>query len=114
MTIAARKNLTMDQGATFQQVVRYKDSAGTPIDLAGWTGTFTIMNRGSGTVVDEVACDLSPVGTAVGYITIKLTDEETAAIDDKTYAYTLELEDPTGNLFRLLFGQLIVRAGHNV
>lgn len=114
MTIAARKNLAMDQGATFIMTVRYKDSAGTPIDLAGWTGKFTIKQRGTGTVIKETTADLSPIGTAVGYVVVEIPDEETALIDAKTFAYTLEITNTEGEIYRLLFGSLDVRSGFNV
>ncbi|WP_148222532.1 hypothetical protein [Rhodococcus opacus] len=108
--IAVRKNLAMDQGASWKQTFRYKNSDGSPIDLAGWTGTFTILKRGTTKVViDEVALDLSEIDGEKGYLVAYFSDEDTALIEANTYAYTLELETPDGDIERLLYGQFQVR-----
>lgn len=107
--IAVKKNLSLDQGATFKQTFRYKDAQGNPIDLDGWSGTFRIVNRFSGENIKVVECDLSPIGTAVGYIVAYIPDEETAVLERATEVYALELEDPSGDIIRLLYGQIVIR-----
>jgi hypothetical protein len=115
MTIAVKKNLALDAGATWRQTFRYKNADGTGVDLAGWTGEFFILKRGlEEVVVKAVELDLSELNGELGYIQVYISDEETELLEPKLYAYTLELEDPNGDIHRLLFGQFDVRSGSSV
>ncbi len=64
--------------------------------MAGATGSTALFTKAG-------------VVNSVGSIKVKATDEETALWPLSKQAYTLELIDPSGNSYRLLFGSLTVR-----
>lgn len=107
--IAAIKNLVLDKGATFKQVFRYKDSSGEPMDLSDHTAVFRVVNAFSGETIKAVDGDLSLINDEVGYITIVISDEETALFKRGKEAYALEIEDSEGAITRLLMGSLEIR-----
>lgn len=111
MTIATKKNLVMDKGATFKQLFRYLGSDNVPVDLTGWTATFKVYK-----LADEEDLITSAVCTvdADGWITANITDEVSSTLPRGKKAYGLEVTNPEGELFRLLFGQLEVRGVSNV
>ena len=104
--IAIRKNLALDKGATFKQTFRFLDSERQPYDLSDYTGWFRIYERGTEEVLLlEVPLDLDSEGNMSVYI----PDEETELFEVLTRAYSLELEDPAGDIQRLLYGQLLIK-----
>lgn len=107
--IAQKKNLSLDKGATFKQLFRYRNADTAGVDLEGWTGTFYIQTRNSNVVVRQYSCDLSEINGEQGWIQVYISDEDTSLLDTKLKAYALELEDPAGDIHRLLYGQLTVR-----
>lgn len=109
--ISQRKNLVLDRGATFKQTFRFLDPDRQPYDLSDYTGWFRIIERGeSELVIKEVDLELD----AEGNMSVYIPDEDTALLEVDINAYTLEIEDPDGDIQRLLFGQLQVRSGSRV
>lgn len=107
--IAQKKNLSIDKGAVFEQLFRYRNADTTGVDLTGWTGMFYIIERNTDGFSQVVNCDLSEINGELGWIQVRIGDTMTAVLDSKTKAYSLELRDPAGDIYRLLYGQLIVR-----
>lgn len=109
--IAIRKNLAIDKGATFNQTFRFLDSERQPYDLTSYTGWFRIYERG---VAGEMILEVPLVMDSEGNMEVYIADEETQLLDAELRAYTLEIEDPAGDIERLLFGQLQVRSATRV
>ena len=107
--IAQKKNLALDKGAVFKQLFRYRNADGSGVDLTGWTAHFDILERNSDGFMAQFTCDTSEINGEQGWIAVYISDEDTASFDTKTKAYALELVDQAGDVYRLLYGQLIVR-----
>jgi len=108
---AAIYNATIDQGATFTLEVIYKDSAGTPINLTGYTAALQIRQN----YYDDTALVTltSPSGGivitgATGTIDITMSSAQTASLDEGIYVYDLEIYAGGGNITRLIQGQFTV------
>jgi hypothetical protein len=112
MTISPGKyDITIYQGATFSQQFTWKDQAGTPINLTGYTAR--MMAR---TSIDAPAAFLTlntanggiALGGAAGTITLNLSDAQTAAISVMQGVYDLELIDSLAKVIRLLEGSVVI------
>jgi hypothetical protein len=111
MTISpGNYDITIYQGATFTQQFTWKDQNGTAIDLTGYTAR--MMAR---TAVDNATPFISlatgggiALGGAAGTITLTMSDAQTAALAAQYGVYDLELIDGSGNVSRLLQGNLFV------
>lgn len=103
-------NATIDQGATWSVVVTYKDSAGTPINLTGYTAAMQVRQQYSSADADLTLT--SPSGGIVitpltGVVTITMTAAQTAALEEGYYVYDVELTSGSYK-DRLIQGQLTV------
>ena len=116
--MAEQHDIEMDQGASFDLQVQYTDTAGTAIDLTGYTCRLQIRRN----VADhEEAAGLDPVldltsspvagltlTPGTGTIAIALTDEQTQALDG-TYVYDLKMESGAGKVTRLIEGSILIK-----
>lgn len=108
---AASLDLTIEQGATFRQLFRWQDKTKTPFNLTGYTAK--LMARA--TLTSPTALlnmttengDITLDGPA-GKITLALTPEETAKLRWDTAVYDMTLTSPSGDVYRLIEGQIIV------
>ena len=79
--MAGRYDIGCDQGATFRRVFTWKNSAGTAVDVTGYTAEFTIDNRdGTEAVQVTSASGAITLGGTAGTITSTLTAVQTAAL----------------------------------
>lgn len=115
----------MRQGGTwgpFKHTLRNPDVSpgvpGAPIDLTGCTLRGQVRRKAlDATVVATMNITYASPRT-LGWYTFSLTDEQTAAITcgDKLtdaaslYEYDVELEDASGQVFCLLYGDIRVKA----
>jgi len=108
---AAIYNATIDQGATFQLTVVYKDDAGLPINLTGYTAALQVRQNYYDTTA--LLTLTSPSGGivitgATGTIAITMTDVQTGSLDEGFYVYDLEISSSGGTVTRLIQGQFTV------
>lgn len=116
---AAKHNITVEQGATFIRTITIKDSASEPIDITGWTLRGKIRESQSAetaiaTFVTEIL-DQTDEDT-IGQATFSLSAAVTAAIPEAEFTkpflkttkllYDLEIEKPSGEVIRLLQGDV--------
>lgn len=106
---ATKQNLEIEQGATFQYNVYWKDAdTGLPIDISGYTGRMHI--RESHDAVDPPLLELTNansrlvLGGAAGTIQMVISATDTAALTFTEGVYDLELESPGGIVDRILYG----------
>ena len=101
-----RYDLTIQQGATFSIVATWKDSAGTPVNLTGYTAAMTLRDSytATGTVLYLSSGTGITLGGTAGTITILAAATATAALTaPSSGVYDLELI--TGaTVYRLLEG----------
>ena len=105
---AAKLNLTIEQGTTFEKRLTWRDKNKRLVPLTGYSARMQIRTSVSST---EVILELSTsnnrivLGTA-GTIDLKLTPTETSAL--KAGVYDLELTDSAGRIVRLIEGKVAV------
>lgn len=105
-------NDTLDQGATYNLVVVYKDDSGTPVNLTGFSAYMQLRESYDSTVAD-LTLSTANGGIVIdginGEITITATATQTVALVSDFYVYDLELVNGS-NVTRLLQGQITVNS----
>jgi hypothetical protein len=104
LMVAIRKDLTVDNGATFTLSVRYLDSTGVPVDLSGYAAEF-VLHTERGIEIHTLDADC----TSLGWINVVGTDETTSLWPYGKQAYHLDLINADGDVDRLFFGAVNVR-----
>ncbi len=107
---AAIYNATIDQGATFQLEVVYKDDAGTPINLTGYTAALQVRQNYYDTTALLTLTSPSNgivITGATGTIDITMTSAQTGGLDEGFYVYDLEITSGE-TVTRLIQGQFTV------
>ena len=111
-------DLIVDQGATVNTVFTVKNSARSPISLAGYTArmqvrTFNTVTRDPSTsVVAEYTTENGyiTVGGAAGTVILLIPTADMAAYEPGDYVYDVEVESSTGETTRIVQGKFTVRA----
>ena len=110
---AGKYALLIEQGATLDLQLEYKDSANVPIDVSLYTGvlqirpdyadnTATVYLTLESPSVDGTGIDF---GNEDGMIYIKISDTDTTSLTFDTAVYDFEITDTdTGKVTRLLQG----------
>lgn len=100
-------DITIEQGATFTLSLVWKDSAGTPINLTGWTARMQVRpSYGSDVVLLNLNSTSGGItlGGLAGTIEVVGSATATAAITGRKAVYDIELVAPGGAVTRLLQG----------
>jgi hypothetical protein len=87
-------HLTIEQGATYNLSLTYKDSAGTAIDLTGYTARMQLRRRvDDSVVVVDLTTENSGIalGGASGTIDVTISATVTSAMVSTEGVYDLEL-----------------------
>jgi hypothetical protein len=104
-------DITADQGATYSVVITYKNTAGTPINLTGYTARMQLRASYTSTTA---ALSLTTengrivLGGALGTITLLVEAATMETLEAKTYVYDLELINGS-TVIRLLQGLFVNR-----
>jgi hypothetical protein len=109
--MAAKYKLTIEQGATFRQVLTWKDGTGAPINVSGCTGRMQIRpSIDSATVLLELTTLNGGVtfGGAAGTVTLLIPATQTKDFAWLSGVYDLEVAFPDGTVRRLLYGTVVV------
>ena len=102
---AGEYDLLIEQGATFRRQLTLK-AAGVPVDLTGYTVRAQIRAKATS---PDVLHDLTPglvVTPLLGQVILYISDEDTALFTWKTGAWDLEIEEPGGDVIRVLKGKV--------
>lgn len=104
----AHYDITLHQGATFIRDVQYKDSAGVPINMSGYTINAQLWNR-TGTA--KFANFQTPwIAQASGMFQLQLSSAVTSGLTEQGQ-YDVMVTEPGGNKFYLLQGTAFVDLG---
>ncbi len=106
---AGTLHLTIEQGATFNPVMTWKDQAGNPIDLTGYTARMQIRATvDDSTVIHELSTTNGELvlGGVAGTITFGIPATTTASFTFQEAVYDLELTALDGTVTRLLKGSV--------
>lgn len=105
-------NQTIDQGANWYFQLTYKDSAGAPINLTGYSAALelgTSYNMTSPTLAISTTTTGMTIPTpANGTIIVNVPAATTASLPTDNYVYNMTLTSPGGFVTRLIEGSVIV------
>jgi hypothetical protein len=103
-------NFIINQGATFERVITWKDANDDPINLTNYTARMMIRENVTSATpfISLTSSSGITLGGVAGTITILLTASQTAVITQTSGVYDLELESPSGKVTRLLEGTVII------
>ena len=103
-----RYDITLQQGATFEMTVQYKDSDGVPVNMTGYSIASKIYNR-LGTA--ELAEFFTPWDVqASGLFKLRLPASGTVGLTEQGQ-YDVLITDVTGDKFYILEGTVFVNPG---
>lgn len=107
---AAKYNFKLEQGATWRLQLTLKDSSDDPIDLTGHIVRMQLRTAHSARTALVSLTTVTPAhGISIptptnGVVTLELTDEETALLPPRELVYDVEVENPSGEVQRVLQG----------
>lgn len=106
---ARREDLEIEQGATFPISFVYKNEAGAPIDLLGYTAEFYVCDKLKGPVLGSATSANGRVqvnaGGVVGKIIAQIPSSETKQMKVDRGVYDFFLSGPGGEpRIKLLYG----------
>lgn len=111
MSKAGTHDITIEKGATFNMIATWKDNAGDPIDLTGFTAAAMQVRSKKGSsdkIVDLTLGAGITLGGALGTVTVVISSGVTATIDETEGVYDLELTSAGGDVTRLLEGKVTI------
>ena len=108
---AGKHDIVIEQGADFKRVFTWKDSAGSAVNLTGYSAAMMIKKRksdASGVAIFNKTNSNAEIalGGAAGTITIDIGGADTANMDFDWGYYDIELTDGSSNITRLLEGKV--------
>lgn len=108
---AANLDIVMEQGATFERNLYYKDSNGNPVDVTSYTAAMHVRkHKGSGVALLTLTSSAGYIVLSgeAGHIEIHIPANEMDDLDFVWAYYDLELypEGDTSQAFRLLEGRI--------
>ena len=106
----AKKNFTIQRRADFPVRLIFKDSAGTAVNLTGFTVEAQVWNRERSNKFADFG--VTYTDRANGTIDIKLTDIQTATFSLNILEYDILLTDPNGDKMYYLEGTLFISEGY--
>ena len=104
MSVAAKVNLDIDQGATFYYSVNLLDTGGNPFNLTGYTGNAQL--RTSYTSNTSTAMTVTVTGNT-GLVELLMNAATTATLSKNRYLYDVELNNG-GVVTRIMEGTVTV------
>lgn len=122
MSIVPIYNITLNQGSDFDQTFTWKDSAGDPIDLTGYTARMSIKenyNSSSSLLSLTTANSRITLGGALGTIALHIDGSDISDITPNAqlnkiipgknkYVYDLEMVSGSSAPKRILHGEVVV------
>lgn len=111
--MAGTYHFQLYQRTTVDLLLTWKDSAGDPIDLTGWSAAMQVRTEPRGTVLADLSSGNGKItlGGAVGTIRLLVAATETAGWTWSRGRYDLLLTNPAGQRTRLLQGMATLSEG---
>lgn len=108
--MATRYDLAIDAGATYTDVVTFRDSAGALVNLTGYTAAMKIRPTVESSTVSLSLTHASglTLGGVAGTVTITISAAQTTALDSGTFVYDLKVTSAGGVATRLVEGTVTV------
>jgi hypothetical protein len=102
-------NISLQRRADYSVQLQFKDSAGTPINLTGWTVAAQAWNETRATKYADFT--VTYTNRSTGTVAISLTDEQTATFPDQLQ-YDVLLTNTSGLKEYYLEGAIFVSEGY--
>lgn len=102
-------NITLQRRADYSITLQFKDSAGAPINLTGWTVAAQAWNQGRTSKYADFT--VTYTNRSTGTVAIALTDEQTAIFPNEAY-YDVLLTNDSGLKEYYLEGIIYVSEGY--
>lgn len=105
--------MVLEQGATFNLVVTWRNPDQTPIDLTGYTAKMQVRpSKGSADVIATFSTDDATIvlGGSLGTVMFDVDAADTALLPAGVYVYDLEMKSSGGQVTRLLEGTFTIDA----
>lgn len=102
-------NITLQRRADYSITLQFKDSAGVPINLTGWTVAAQAWNQGRTSKYADFT--VTYTNRSTGTVAIALTDEQTAIFPNEAY-YDVLLTNGSGLKEYYLEGIIYVSEGY--
>lgn len=102
-------NITLQRRADYSITLQFKDSAGAPINLTGWTVAAQAWNQGRTSKYADFT--VTYTNRSTGTVAIALTDEQTAIFPNEAY-YDVLLTNGSGLKEYYLEGIIYVSEGY--
>lgn len=107
MSLTAKFNIELQQGATFRQILTWKDGSRRPVNLAGCTAKLQIREAfGSPALLTLTETNGLTLGDVKGTVAIFISDEQTAAMNFTRGVYDLLITFTNGDTRRLIEGRV--------
>lgn len=105
---AAKYDIEIEQGATFQKLARLRDAAGELIDLTDYTAKMQIRlkKESAAAVISLDETDGLTLGGAAGTIQIEIPAASTAELTKRNYVYDLFITSEAGIATKVLEGNV--------
>ena len=107
---AGRWDFILEQGATFQVTLTYKDSNDTAIDLTSYTARMKIKesHAESASLVELTTANGGiTLGGVAGTIALLISDTDTTALDFDNGVHDLEIVSGSGIVTRIVEGNVV-------
>lgn len=104
---AAKYKIKIEQGATYRKQFTWK-AGGVPVDLTGYTGRMQIRpDVTSSTIIADLTTENDGITIeANGVFNVFISATDTANLNFDTAVYDLELIAPSGDVQRMLEGDV--------
>ena len=110
-------DIVIQQNGDFEQIFQFKDSAGDPLNLTGYTVESEIWTENRGVKLYDFT--VSIVSAALGKCKLSLTDAQTAALitnpaydPRKQIYYDIRLTDSLGQSYYWVRGRAVFQIGY--
>lgn len=104
----ASYDITINQGATFDLLLEYKDGNGTPVNMTGYSVAAQLWNRLGTAKINDFS--FSWQTQASGTFRLRLASSVTSGITEQGQ-YDVLVTEPSGDKFYLLQGNAFINLG---
>lgn len=102
-------DFTVYRGASFEREIRIENNLGAPVPFPGFTPRMVLRTDYETSTTILAVASWRDDDEDTGAIVVRLTSSKTLLLTSSRYVYNLEIEDPNGNVERVLQGIVHVR-----
>jgi len=103
--MAHRTNIYMEQGSDFSTSFTIRDANDSLMDLSSYTGRSQMRKHHS----SQTAHDFTIITSSNGLVTLSMTAEATANVEEGRWVYDVELVSGANVVTRPIEGQVVVK-----